>query len=940
MPSAIGKMRMNRRSAPRLVRRAMTLILSAALVAGAATALAKVADAAGSSHDPYGSLDLVQQTGTGLHVTGWATDIDNHLPLTVSVTVNGTQRARVTAGVLRPDLAARLGSGNLLHGFDVNLALAAGPANVCVRAVNRGLGSDATIGCRAVVVSFSPRGSLDSLVQISGGFRIVGGAADPNTSAAINVDILMDGVVQRRILASNPLHQGHGYRGDFLVPAGLHTVCVKGINVGAGSDAIIRCRPISLNYGPVGAIDALTSSPGGFTIAGWATDPDTTAAIGVTVTVNGAPLQTLAANLPSSSHPGHGFRATMLVAGGKPVPGTYRVCALGINAGRYGSDQNVACRNVVLDFNPKAAIDGLVQVPTGARVSGWAVDPDSGAALSTVIQADGRTVATVIAGGGGTPHTLHRFTASVPLGNGRHTICAIGKNVLYGSGDSAPACAAITLNFNPVGAYSAATRTATQAVAVTGWAIDPNTADPINVSVTIDATAAGQLKANVVRSDVTTAYPGFGSAHGFAGSFATSDGEHRVCVTALNVGTGSNTSLGCRIVNAVHPTVPSAPTAVTGVAAYGAVTLSWTAPASDGGAPWSSYTVTTSPATVSTTVAGNRTSVTVGGLKSHTTYRFYVVATNVAGRSPAGVSPLITTLSTPPPQTTPAPISTSRYIRNITGGSSIDLAKLRAEGAADAKANPSGHTYLVLLDIGGQDQADGGVVLSAMTRFISYGDLVKNVKAYVDGYASQQKPSAPITIAIGTNNDMDVSAAAGATWARAVVNPVTSYASKYLGIRIAAANDIEPGFSASYSATKAWLSGYLGATSVPFVFNGSADGCAWTVTNRACNNGWSMAGLYYLAAGASPSRIVNLPQIYNNTMAAQWKYISLTGVTQSHPRINFGGALTEWTACAQTGSCGSLTGNSAWTQMWNQLQSHPALRIASLPYSTDLRIDR
>jgi hypothetical protein len=370
------------------------------------------------------------------------------------------------------------------------------------------------------------------------------------------------------------------------------------------------------------------------------------------------------------------------------------------------------------------------------------------------------------------------------------------------------------------------------------------------------------------------------------------------------------------------------------------VTVSWTAPASDGGAPWTSYTVTTSPATTATTVPANRRSATVSGLKSHSTYRFYVVATNVAGRSAAGVSPLITTLATPPPQTTPAPISTSRYIRNITGGSSTDLAKLRAEGAADAKANPSGHTYLVLLDIGGQDQADGGVVLSAMTRFISYGDLVKNVKAYVDGYASQQKPSAPITIAIGTNNDMDVSAAAGATWARAVVNPVTSYASKYLGIRIAAANDIEPGFSASYSATKAWLSGYLGATSVPFVFNGSADGCAWTVTNRACNNGWSMAGLYYLAAGASPSRIVNLPQIYNSTMAAQWKYISLTGVSQSHPKINFGGALTEWTACAQTGSCGSLTGNSAWTQMWNQLQSHPALRVGSLPYSTDLRIDR
>jgi hypothetical protein len=75
-------------------------------------------------------------------------------------------------------------------------------------------------------------------------------------------------------------------------------------------------------------------------------------------------------------------------------------------------------------------------------------------------------------------------------------------------------------------------------------------------------------------------------------------------------------------------------------------------------------------------------------------------------------------------------------------------------------------------------------------------------------------------------------------------------------------------------------------------------------------------------------------------MAAQWKYISLTGVGQRQPRINFGGALTEWTACAQVGGCGSLTGANAWRQMWSQLQSHPSLRVLSLPYSTDLRIDR
>jgi len=303
------------------------------------------------------------------------------------------------------------------------------------------------------------------------------------------------------------------------------------------------------------------------------------------------------------------------------------------------------------------------------------------------------------------------------------------------------------------------------------------------------------------------------------------------------------------------------------------------------------------------------------------------------------VSPAITTQKAPPPQTSPAPISTSRYIRNITGASRGDLSTMRSEGAADARANPSGHGYLSVLAVGGQDESRGGVILSAGIRYVSYGDLVKNLQSYVDGYASQQRFSAPVTIAIATNNDIDVYHASGVSFANHVIDPVQSYARRYPGITIAGSDDMEPGFRAGYSATKSWLQGYLSATSAPFVFTGSADGCAWSYTGGSCNNGWTMSDLYYLTAGAYPIRMINLPQIYNTTMAAQWRYISLTGVRAHHPRINFGGALTEWTACRQARSCGSLTGNSAWRAMWSQLRAEPALRPSSLPYSTDLRID-
>jgi hypothetical protein len=417
------------------------------------------------------------------------------------------------------------------------------------------------------------------------------------------------------------------------------------------------------------------------------------------------------------------------------------------------------------------------------------------------------------------------------------------------------------------------------------------------------------------------------------------DGEHTLCLTAVNVGGGSNVNLGCKLIIAVHPVAPSAPRNVQAVAGYGGAEVTWGRPRSDGGAPWTQYVVLSSPGSVKVTAGPAETSATVLGLKPSTQYTFTVRAVNVAGTSSAGTSTSVKTQASPPPQNTPAPVSTSRYIRNIRGSSRSELAMMRSEGATDAYYNPSGHGYLQLLDIGGQDQYDGGVVLSAGVRFVTYGDLVANLKAYVDGYHSKQKPSAPVTIAIGTNNDMDVSKSSGRTWARRVVQPVVDYAKRYPGITIAGANDIEPGFRASYTQTKRWLGGYLANTHAPFVFNGSADGCSWTNINQGCNNGWRMAGLYHLAAGAAPVRMLNLPQIYNTTMAAQWKYISLTGIAAGSPRINFGGTLTEWTACNQARSCGSLTGHTAWRTMWNNLQSDVRLKVASLPYSTDLRID-
>jgi hypothetical protein len=213
------------------------------------------------------------------------------------------------------------------------------------------------------------------------------------------------------------------------------------------------------------------------------------------------------------------------------------------------------------------------------------------------------------------------------------------------------------------------------------------------------------------------------------------------------------------------------------------------------------------------------------------------------------------------------------------------------------------------------------------------------MKAYLDGYATKQKAYAPLTLAIGTNSDVDVNASAGVSWARNVVNPIAAYAARYPGSTVVGANDMEPGFSATVAQSRAWLSGYLSATSGKYVFNGSADGCSPSTPGGRCNNGWTMADLQWLSGGAAPTRTINLPQIYNSAMPGQWKNISLTGVNAGKPRLYFGGPLTELTACAQAGSCGSIRNVDAWSQLWSAISSNPATRQYDMPHGTDLRIN-
>ena len=127
-------------------------------------------------------------------------------------------------------------------------------------------------------------------------------------------------------------------------------------------------------------------------------------------------------------------------------------------------------------------------------------------------------------------------------------------------------------------------------------------------------------------------------------------------VTAVNrVGDGEPSSE----VAATPVTAPGAPTGLTATAGNTQVTLTWTAPASDGGSPVSGYNVYqgTSPggeaaAPVNSSLA-TTTSYTVTGLTNGTTYYFTVTAVSAVGQSPPSAEasaalPPIVPLSSPP----------------------------------------------------------------------------------------------------------------------------------------------------------------------------------------------------------------------------------------------------------------------------------------------------
>ncbi|TNM63221.1 hypothetical protein FHN55_15345 [Streptomyces sp. NP160] len=151
---------------------------------------------------------------------------------------------------------------------------------------------------------------------------------------------------------------------------------------------------------------------------------------------------------------------------------------------------------------------------------------------------------------------------------------------------------------------------------------------------------------------------------------------------ATQAGTGTAAST---VSNAVIPlaAVPGVPTAVAATAGNASANLTWTAPADNGGAAITGYTVTSTPGSL--TCTSTTTACTVSGLTNGTAYTFRVKATNSAGTSNFSVASASVSPVAPPPSAGP-----SLLAQQITTTAPATLALTSRTAALNAVASGAG----------------------------------------------------------------------------------------------------------------------------------------------------------------------------------------------------------------------------------------------------------
>lgn len=316
-------------------------------------------------------------------------------------------------------------------------------------------------------------------------------------------------------------------------------------------------RPTTGNL-PIGNIDVVRVGPGSVEVFGWAADRDVPSdAVTIHLYVDGGWAGSLradqargdlAAAMPWAGAY-HGWSARLAVS-----RGAHQVCAFALDAS--GTNPKLGCRTAQVGGTGFGSLDSITEIPGGYQLNGWAIDPDTSNAVGvhvygngafagwSVAQTDRSDVAAALPAYG----ALHGYSIRAKAGHGWTRLCAYGIDAQGGDANRQLACADRFRDARPRGNLDLVRGMEGQ-MELVGWALDPDTTDPVTVHVYVDGGWAGVAVANTERPDVGSSFPAFGNAHGYQVSFAAAPGAHTVCAYAIDaVTTVENPVIGCRVV--------------------------------------------------------------------------------------------------------------------------------------------------------------------------------------------------------------------------------------------------------------------------------------------------------------------------------------------------------------------------------------------------------
>jgi outer membrane protein OmpA-like peptidoglycan-associated protein len=271
----------------------------------------------------------------------------------------------------------------------------------------------------------------------------------------------------------------------------------------------------------------------------------------------------------------------------------------------------------VVSGNVNSVLTTVIPTNTGGVISSWSI-------ASPPSLPGGITFSTSTGRFSGTPTETLSSTAFVVTATN-----ATGS-------DTATVTMTIGAALIPIISYSPSTISATVGTAIS--TLTPTNSGYAATSWSINSPLPSGLSFNTSTGVISGTSTATSSSSVYTVTATNSSGSATTTITV------SSSAIAVVVVN----TVPNAPTIGTATATGSTTaTVTYTAPASDGGATITTYTATSSPGSITGSVSqATSGTISIAGLTSGTTYTFTVIATNSVGNSsPSAASNAITTTS-------------------------------------------------------------------------------------------------------------------------------------------------------------------------------------------------------------------------------------------------------------------------------------------------------